>query len=153
MKTLVALLVVTAVIAVYVVILRPWLRGQVWAEGYFKLVEPVELWLYSKSESILWSRFLMVFGALPGIMSQIGGFDFTPFIDWIPEKYRPWLFLGVTLCGIVGEALRRDTTKSLDEVALPEEKPIEVEMAVKAVEIKREVAAEVIKEAKAEGKV
>ncbi len=153
MKTIVTLLVITAVIAVYVVLLRPWMRKREWAQGYFRVVEPVELWLYGKSETLLWSRFLVLIGMVPGFLSAFAGFDFSPFIEWVPDKYRPWLFLAVTVAGVMGEALRRDTTKPLDEVALPDPAPIEVERAVEAADLKRDVASVVIEEAKKDGTI
>ncbi len=143
MKVIVSLLVLTAVVAVYVVLLRPWLRKREWAQGYFRVVEPVELWLYGKSETILWSRFLVLLGMIPGFLSAFAGFDFSPFIEWVPEKYRPWLFLAVTIAGVMGEALRRDTTKPLAVISLPEEKTSEQAAVVANVEAANKLAVSV----------
>jgi hypothetical protein len=135
------LLLLTAIaLAIYVVWVRPWLRQQPWAAGYFRLIEPVEILFWNKSESILWARFLQIAGVLTTVLQFLGTIDVTPFISFIPEGYRPALFLLITLSGFINEWLRKDTTKPLEIVALPENVPPEVEQAIARAEVANVVA-------------
>lgn len=120
MGPLLAILSIAAFVASYVVWIRPWLRTKEWAHGFFRLIEPVEILLWKKSESILWARFLQLIGLLVPALQFIGAIDVTPYLAIIPEGYGPYCMLAVFVAGQVGEALRKDTTKPLESVALPE---------------------------------
>ncbi len=120
MWPLIALLSVVAFVASYVVWIRPWLRTQAWANGFFTWIEPVEIVLWKKSESILWARFLQLVGLLVPVLQFVGAIDITPYLAIIPDGYGPYFMLAIFVAGQIGERLRKDTTKPLDAVALPE---------------------------------
>jgi len=124
------------------------MKRQPWAAGYFATIEPIERWLWDNSETILWSRFLIIIGLLPPIFDQLKVLGEGGLLEVIPEKYRPWLSLSITLCGIVSEFLRRSTTKPLEIVSLPEIKSPEVAAAVTKVEVANARAVKVIQEEK-----
>jgi hypothetical protein len=120
MNVLAFLIGLTAFVALYVVSLRPWLRDKSWAAGFFARIEPVEIALWKKSESILWARFLQAVGLVVPLLQFIGAVDITPYLAIVPDGYAPYLLLFVFVAGQIGEQLRRDTTKPLDVVARPE---------------------------------
>lgn len=153
MKTIIALLALTAFVALYVVWLRPWLRSQPWAEGFFQRIEPLEIMLYRKSESLLWSRFLVFLGAFVPFLQFVGAFDITPFMAFIPYEYQPYLMAAVAVCGFIGEQLRKDTTKPLEVVELPTHVPVEVAVAVQKAEDANATAVAVVAAEKEEIKV
>lgn len=153
MKLLAAVLILIAFVAVYVVWLRPWLRTKAWADGFFRLLEPVELHLWRKSETILWSRFLQVIGGAVPLLQFIGAIDITPYIAIVPVEKQPYLLLFIFLCGQIGVLLRERTTKPLEVVALPENKPPEVEAAIARAEGANDRAVASVEKAKAEGSV
>lgn len=109
-----------AFVALYVVWLRPWLRDKPWAQGFFARVEPVEIVLWRKSESILWARFLQAVGLVVPLLQFIGAVDITPYLAIVPDGYAPYLLLVIFVAGQIGERLRKDTTKPLDVVAAPD---------------------------------
>lgn len=156
MRIIAWLAVLTAAVAIYAVVLRPWMRDKPWADGYFRLVEPVELLFFGKSESLLWARWQQLLGLALTAAGYLGGLDYSFLMPFVDEKYHPALPaipMVFNLLGTLAEALRRDTTKPIEVVALPEDRPIEVEQAIKAAEVKASSAVEIVKEAKAEGKV
>lgn len=127
MKILVALLVVTALVATYVVWLRPRLRVQPWAQGFFARIEPIETALWRKSETILWARFKMAVGALLTMLTMFGQVDLSPLVPHLPDNYAALAMalitlspLALTVVGWIDEQLRKDTTKPLEVVAAPE---------------------------------
>lgn len=134
MKTLIVLTVLTVTVALYVVLLRPWLRQRPWAAGFFAAIEPFEIALYRKSETLLRARFKMLAGAIGMALSYFDRIDWAPLVALMPAKYQlhaqafvtlmPLIgtFAGmlITLSGATDEALRRDTTKSLERVEIPE---------------------------------
>lgn len=136
MKTLIALTAFSVLIAGYVVFFRPWLRQRPWAAGFFAAIEPFEIALYRKSETLLRARFKMAAGVLVAVLSYLGTVDLTPLAALVPVKYQSYanaivamLPLLVTLSGIIDEALRRDTTKPLERVEIPEAVKAEPEVA------------------------
>ncbi|MDB5600886.1 MAG: hypothetical protein JWN71_2930 [Xanthobacteraceae bacterium] len=120
MNLLAFLIGLTAFVALYVVWLRPWLRDKPWAQGFFAGIEPVEIALWRKSESILWARFLQAVGLVVPLLQFVGAVDIAPYLAIVPEGYAPYLLLVIFVAGQIGERLRKDTTKPLDVVALPE---------------------------------
>ena len=139
---------VLAFVVVWVLWARNELKRRPWAAGFFAAIEPIERWLWDKSETILWSRFLIIIGLLPPIFDQLKVLGEGGLLDVIPEKYRPWLSLSITLCGIVSEFLRRSTTKPLEIVSLPEVQSPKVTAAVTKVEVANAVAVRAIQEEK-----
>jgi len=145
-------------VALYVLIGRPWLRRH--APGFFATIEPVEIALWKKSETILWARLKMLSGVLLTILTQAGTIDLTPLVPFVPETYRPlvttavnMLPMSVTFVGFVDEWLRRRTTKPLELVAVPDNAPLEVSQAVAKADAAKIVAVATVQEAKAEGAV
>jgi hypothetical protein len=139
---------VLALVVFWVLWGRNAMKRQPWAAGFFNAVEPIERWLWDKSETILWSRFLIVVGLLPPILDQLKILGDGGLLEVIPEQYRPWLSLTITLCGIVSEVLRRSTTKPLEIVSLPENKPPAVAEAVERAEATKLEAVAAVKEAR-----
>lgn len=157
MKTLATLLVIAALVAVWVVWVRPAIRDKPWAAGFFAKIEPFEIALWKKSETIFWERSKHAFAVALAVLPQIGVFDPTPFIGFIPEKHRWWVILipsvALALDGLVGEMLRNRTTKPVEVVALPEDKPPEVAAAVARAEAATDRAVVAVETAKATGAV
>lgn len=120
MNVLAFLIGLAAIVALYVVWLRPWLRDKPWARRFFVRIEPVEIALWQKSESILWARFLQAVGLIVPLLQFVGALDITPYLAIVPDGYAPYLLLLIFVAGQIGEKLRKDTTKPLDVVAAPE---------------------------------
>lgn len=120
---------------------------------FFAWIEPGERWLWNKSETILWSRFLMFAGALPPLLDTVGALNIPELMAVLPQKYVPYLSLIFVMCGLVSEILRRYTTKPLSVVELPDKLPPKVEAAVAEAETAKDAAVVVVEKAKAEGKV
>lgn len=160
MKTLFAIAIVCALIAIWVLWLRPWMRDKEWAKGFFAAIEPIEIALWRKSETILWARLKMLVGVLLAVLTSLGGIDLTPIMPLVPDQYEGairvafnLLPLAITAIGWIDEQLRKDTTKPLEIVALPENKTPELQAAVCQVEATNAAAIETVKVAKEEGAV
>lgn len=153
----VALGVVTALVLWYALWGRMWLKRQEWAKGFFAVVEPVEIFLWRKSETLLWARFLMLLGIIPPLLEQFDALK--PLLEvlapYMPEEWQHYMSLTFTVLGIIGEIQRRYTTKPLTLVEIPESKPmpIEVEVAMARAESAKHEAVAVVGEARAEGAV
>lgn len=134
MKLLIALTVITVLVALYVVWLRPRMRKTAWGAAFLDWIEPMERVLYWKSETVLWARFKQVMVSLFGLLAIIGQLpDLTPFIQFFPEEVRPFLLvipgLALWLDNSIGVALRKDTTKPLEIVAMRTDAPEAVKAA------------------------
>lgn len=151
MKILIGLAIISVLFAGYVVWLRPWMRDKEWAKPFFAFMEPVEIALWSKSETILKARAKMVVGFLLTIMTQIGTLDITPLMPIVPERYRTMVTVAFNLIpmilvigGWVDEKLRKDTGTPLPIVALPDAavaaSPALQELVEKSKEVKVEAA-------------
>ncbi len=106
---------------------REWLKTKPWAQGFFNWIEPIEIALYKKSETILWARLRMVVGLLLTVMTTLGTIDLTPLMPFVPDQYETMvralfnlLPLTLSLLGMIDERLRNHTTKPLEIVAAPE---------------------------------
>lgn len=151
MTALIILFVITALVALYVVWGRKWLKAKTWpwSKRFFEFTEPIEIALWQKSETILWSRFLQLLGAIAAFLTWFGALDVTPFVALVPERYQPWLmaapFIAVTLAGIISELLRRSTSRPLEIVAVPDNAPpIVLEEIQKAQAAKEEAVATIV---------
>lgn len=155
MTLLVILFIFTALVLLWVVWGRTWLKSQSWTVGFFAAIEPIEIALWSKSETILWARFVPLLTALSGFLTWLGALDVTPFLQLIPEKYQPWVsvlpFAAVALLGIVTEILRRSTTKPLEIVAVPDAAPPELVAVIAEAEVAKDNAVAEIKAEKQAG--
>jgi hypothetical protein len=148
MTILFILFALTAFVLFWVVIGRQWLKSKPWAAGFFAKIEPIEIALWSKSETLLWSRFLPFLMMLSGALTWLGAIDVSPLYILLPEKFHPWLaalpFVTVALLGVVNEILRWQTTKPVEIVAVPDNAPPAVATAIAVAEAaKIEAVAEI----------
>jgi hypothetical protein len=159
MKTLVVLAVITGLILWYALQGRDWLKTKLWAQGFFELIEPIEIFIYKKSETILVARSLQGLGAILTVLTWVGSIDITPIMPLVPEKYQPYVhaamsFLPLVLnaLGAIVERLRNQTTKPLELVAVPDKVVAETPKIAEAVamaDATKQEAVAVIEEAKA----
>lgn len=159
MKLIIAVVIIALLFGFYAAWGRDWLKRQPWAAGFFRAIEPVEIALYKKSETVLFARIKVLTGVVLTLLTQLGGADFTPVLPYIPEAYRGLAQFGInllpmfiTLVGIMDERLRNTTTKPLELVALPESKPLPPAVA-EAVAVAEQAKAEAVAEVKQEGLV
>ncbi|MEN6535662.1 MAG: hypothetical protein ABFD89_18505 [Bryobacteraceae bacterium] len=152
MKILLVLVVFTVLLLWYALQGRQWLKSKPWAEGFFALVEPVEIVLFKKSETILFARMKVILGVVLTLLTEIGSINLMPLMPLIPEAYAPYvqaafnlLPLAITVVGMMDERLRNTTTKPIELVAVADSK-ITPEIAIaidKAEEKKAEAVAAV----------
>jgi hypothetical protein len=116
-------------LAVYAVVLRPWLKTKGWAGRFFALVEPLEIALFKKSETVLVGRLIWVgsllVGAYDGIAVFAQSLDLTPLttrlfdLAHIPADMRGLaVTAALALLGRLITWLRSRTTKPLEVVAV-----------------------------------
>lgn len=136
MKTLIICGVIFTLLLAYVLGGRAWLKSKPWMAGFFSLIEPVEIFLYKKSETILFARLKIVTGLLLTILAQLGTIDLTPLWPFIPDEYEGairvfinFLPMTIALLGMVDEKLRNTTATPIEVVALPEEVKAKPEVA------------------------
>lgn len=138
MKASMLILLAVLVLAVvwYAAYGREWLKAKPWAAGFFAAIEPLEILLFKKSETILFARLKIVTGAVLTLLTMLGGIDLTPLMPFVPEKYHGLFQMGInllpmliTFVGMMDERLRNTTTKPLELVALPETQPVSPEVA------------------------
>lgn len=160
MKILVPLALLVAVLLWYALAGRDWLKRQPWAAGFFAMVEPWEIFLYKKSETILCARLLSVLGGLLTVLAQLGQVDITPLMPLVPDRWEPyvhvvWNLLPLTITGLgmIVEKLRNSTTLPLEVVAVPEKVIAENPKVAEAVARVEEVKAEAVAVVKEEGAV
>jgi hypothetical protein len=112
---------------------RKWLKNKSWAQGFFAWIEPLELALYQKSETLLVGRLLWVGSTLVTIYDGLAVFvqslDLTPLTTRIfdalhvPQDMRSLSISAlVGIIGLIISWLRKRTTKPLELVAIPETK-------------------------------
>jgi hypothetical protein len=148
------LFLLAAFAAFYILHGRAWLKQKEWAKPFFDWIEPIEIKLWKKSESILFARIMMLVGIIPVVAQQLQLFNMPEILALIPEAYRGYLMLIFLVCGLIVEFNRRTTTEPLAITALPEKAiPPEVKEAVKQADEAKAEAVAVVAEAKAEGKV
>lgn len=155
MKLIVSVVVLGLALGIYAAWGREWLKSKPWAAGFFAAIEPLELALYKKSETILFARIKILSGLLLTLLTQLGTIDLTPLMPIIPDKHRGlvqilfnMLPMAVTLVGFMDERLRNTTTKPLELVALPDNKPLPPAVA-DAVAIAEQAKIEAVAEVKA----
>lgn len=123
-----------------------------WLERWFKFVEPYEIILFKKSETILWARLKMLTGMLLTALTQLGSIDITPLMPFVPDKYEgivrfAWnmLPLVITVVGWMDEKQRNETTKPIALVAVPEaDMTPKVEAAIAKADAAKEAAVAVV---------
>lgn len=155
------LIAIVVLIALYAIWGRPWLKKQPWAQKFFAWVDPLELALFKKSETILVGRLLWFGGLFVTFYDSIATFahslDLTPIttriFDWlqIPPDMRSLsmsAFIGIL--GLLINRLRKTTTKPLELVAVPAGKVTpEVAETMAAAEEAKQQAVQAVEGAKA----
>lgn len=142
----------TILVGFYAIWGRKWLKAKTWpwSMRFFAAVEPVEILLWGKSETILWSRFLQLMGGLYALLTWLGALDVTPFLILMPDSWRPWVtaapFAAVVIGGIVQEILRRGTSQPLELVAVSDNASVEVKLAIHAADVVKKEAMAVVVE-------
>lgn len=155
MKTLIIFALITAVLLWYAVQGREWLKSKPWAAGFFAWVEPIEILLFRKSETILVARLKMLAGVLLTCLTQIGTIDLTPIMPFVPDKYKGpaqiafnLLPMLLTVLGWIDEKLRNMTTAPVEVVAAPINAPPAVKAAIAQANIAKVQAITAIEVAK-----
>lgn len=127
MKVLVVLAIVTALLLWYALQGRAWLKAKPWTEAFFAVIEPAEIFLFKKSETILFARMLSGLGVVLTFLTQIGSIDITPLLPFVPSKYAvvvqgaySCMPLIISFLGVIVEWLRNRTTKPIELIAIPD---------------------------------
>lgn len=127
MKTLIILALITGLLLWYAMRGRSWLKSKSWAQGFFAWIEPIEIALYKKSETLLFGRLLWFGGALVTGYDMLAVFasslDLTPLtaraLSGIPEDMRGLVvsaaFAGI---GLVISWLRKRVTQPIEIVSI-----------------------------------
>jgi len=155
----VSLFVFSLILTWYALWGRAWLKSKSWAQPFFDWIEPIELVLFKKSETILFARLKILTGLLLAVLTNLGTIDLTPIMPFVPEKYQGWLHIAFNLAplmlsvvGWMDEQLRKRTTLPIEVVAVPDktiaENPKVAEAVAMAVATKTEAVA-AVNEAKA----
>lgn len=156
MKTLIILSIITALLLWYALQGRDWLKSKSWAMPFFAWIEPIEIVLFKKSQTILFARLLSGLGVVLTMLQQFNGIDLTPILPFVPEKYQMALTVGVnmlplliTAIGWMVEKLRNSTSKPLELVAVPDKVVAENPRVAEAVAMADATKAEAVAVAKA----
>ena len=126
MYWLIALGVLTIVVAIWAALVRPWMRTQWWASDFLGAIEPFERFAYLKSESVLWARLKQFVGVVLTALTQLGAVDITPLLPIIPDVYDEYVIIGwnmlpmiIAAVGWIDERMRtEDTTKPIELVSV-----------------------------------
>jgi hypothetical protein len=159
MKLAIILVPVAILLTWYALWGRDWLKSKPWAQGFFAWIEPIEIKLFKKSQTILFARLKIVSGLILTMLTQAGTINLTPLMPFVPEQYQAYvnvavncLPLALSLMGWIDEALRNKTTAPLEIVALSDkavaDSPKLAEAVAMADQTKTEAVAAVV-EAKA----
>ncbi|MCK1459170.1 hypothetical protein IVB34_12815 [Bradyrhizobium sp. 2] len=157
---LLVLALLVALAFLYALVLRPWLKKQTWAQGFFANVDTLESALFKKSETILVGRLLWIGGLFvtfyDGLAVFVHSLDLTPLttriFDWlqIPPDMRnlsATAFIGIV--GLLINRLRAQTTKPLALVAVPDAKVTpSAAVAMARAEAAKDQAVQAVAEAK-----
>jgi hypothetical protein len=153
-------LTVIGLILFYALVLRKWLVKQPWAQEFFAWIEPFEIALYKKSETVLVGR-LVWFGGLivtgyDGFLAYFSSLNFEPlttrvmdFLHIPPDMRGFTLSAFVTAIGLAIVRLRKTTTKPLELVSAPEAKmTFGAKLAMQDAETAKDEAVRAVTEAK-----
>lgn len=101
---------------------RTWLKSTTWGQRFLTWIEPLEIFLFKKSETILFARAQQIVGLVLTGLTMLGTIDMTPFKALVSSRVA-WLFdmipLAITVLGMINEYLRNRTTKPVEVVAAP----------------------------------
>ena len=128
---LLVLALLVALAFIYALVLRPWLKKQSWAQGFFASIDTVEAALFKKSETILVGRLLWIGGLFvtfyDGLAVFVHSLDITPLttriFDWLqipPDMRNLSATAAIGIIGLIINKLRKTTTKPLELVAVPD---------------------------------
>ena len=127
MKVLLPLALIVAVLLVYALWGRDWLRRRESAQPFFAWIEPIEIALFKKSPTILFARLKIATGLILTYLTTIGDIDLTPLMPFVPEKYQGWMHgainalpLLISIVGWLDEQMRKKTTLPIELVSVPE---------------------------------
>lgn len=157
----ITLAVLLALLLWYAIKGREWLKSKTWAAGFFSWIEPFEIALFKKSETILVGRLLWAGGLFVTFYDAIAVFasslDLTPVttrvFDWlsIPQDMRGLTvsaFLGAL--GLLINRLRNRTSKPIELVAVADKDITpKVAEAVAMAEATKDEAVAVVNDARA----
>lgn len=130
---------IIALIVLYAVFGREWLKKKTWpwSVRFFHIVEPIEIALWKKSETILLARLKVLVGVLLSVLTSLSAFDITPLMPLVPERWQGamtvafnLLPLTISFIGMIDEKMRYGTTMPVAMVAVPDNPPVEVAVAV-----------------------
>lgn len=152
MTWLIALAPLALLLLWYILTGREYLKKQAWAQGFFRRIEPVEILLFQKSETILAGRLIWATSAIVAAHDAVAAFAGT--LNWTPVTNRLLASVPEDLRGLVISIipfgigllitwLRKRTTKPLEVVAVPQAAitPVVAEKMAVAEEAKHEVIA------------
>lgn len=148
-----AIVVILGALLWYALAGRAWLKSKAWANPFFDFVEPVEIALFKKSETMLVGRILSFGGMLVTFYDSIAVFATS--LDWTPVTSRILADVPPDMRGMVISSsvfglglligwLRKRTSKPLEVVALPADVPPLVAAAVNKAEATNAQAVRVI---------
>lgn len=159
---LIILSVIIALILLYALVGRTWLKDQSWTAGFFSWIEPFEIVLFKKSESVLIGRMLWIGGLFvtfyDGIAVFMSSLDLTPLTTRILDGLHiPSDMRGLTVTAFIAMLgrlvlwLRKRTTKPLEVVAVADKDitPAVAQALVKADVAKDNAVAAVVEAGKA----
>lgn len=136
----------------YVLWFREWLKSRPWpwSQRYFEWIEPIEIALYKKSETILWARAQVLFGAVLQTLEMLQLFNTPELLQFLPEQWAWWVSLLFIVNGVVQEILRRYTATPLSVVAVPTQgNPPAVDAAIANLEVAKAEAVAAVADEKA----
>lgn len=142
---------------------RAWLQEKAWAKGFFAWIEPIEIALFKKSETILIGRLLWLGGLIVTFYDGLAVFarslDLTPLttrifdLAHVPLDMRGMVTAAlVTALGYLINWLRKRVTKPVELVAVPDKVAAEnpkVAEAIAMADATKTEAVAVVAEAKA----
>lgn len=126
---LLVLALIAALLFIYALVLRPWLKNQPWAQGFFAYIDRVELALFKKSETVLVGRLLWLGSGIVTLYDMAGVFfsslDLTPIQTrvfdalHVPQDLRGTVLSAfVASLGLIIVYLRKQVSKPLELVAV-----------------------------------
>ncbi|WP_375413106.1 hypothetical protein [uncultured Bradyrhizobium sp.] len=137
---------------------RAWLKTKPWAQGFFAWIEPIEIALYRKSETLLIGRLLWFGGfvvtAYDALALFASSLDLTPLtarlLANVPEDMRGLvLSASFALIGLAISWLRKRVTKPLEIVAIADKDVTpKVAEAIAMADATKDEAVAVVTEAK-----
>lgn len=126
---LMSVVLIVVIAFLYAMVLRPWLKARTWAQGFFSWIDPIELALFKKSETVLVGRLLWLGSGIVTLYDTAGvlfsSLDLTPIQTRIfdalhvPQDLRSVaLSAFVATIGLMMVNLRKKVTKPLELVAV-----------------------------------